>query len=238
MKQCPACKTTYTDDSLKFCLADGTALGSATDEQPTVVKTAGNKPIRVDIPSAAAETTTAMPAVDPAPARSSGTWIKIALGVVVLAMLAIGAIGLIGAAFYYGFGGKEKETAIKNPTPTPTATATPDAENERLKDEVANIQKSLDEQKKTSINTRPPRPPDQPQTMTATANSPEDGFLALRSQPNAETGARITKIPHGAQILIGTCGQYLTTRRNNYGRWCTASYNGYTGWVFDAFVKY
>ena len=237
MKQCPACKTTYTDDSLKFCLADGTALDSATDDQPTVVKRAGNRPMRVDIGSTAAATTV-MPAVDPAPAGSSGTWIKIALGGVVLGVLAIGAIVLIGAAFYYRAGGKEKEIAVKSPTPTPAATPTADAEKERLKDEIANVQKRLDEQKKTSVNTRPPRPPDQPQTMPATANSPEDGFLALRSQPNAETGTRITKIPHGAQILIGTCGQYLTTRRNNYGRWCTASYNGYTGWVFDAFVKY
>ena len=26
MKQCPVCKSTYTDDSLKFCLNDGAAL--------------------------------------------------------------------------------------------------------------------------------------------------------------------------------------------------------------------
>jgi flagellar basal body-associated protein FliL len=186
MKQCPACKTSYTDDSLKFCLADGSVLDSATDEQPTVIKPAGTNAVRVDIGSTAASTD-AMPRVDPAPTSSSGTWVKIALGVVILSLLVIGAVGLIGAVFYYGSGGKEKDIAANSPTPTPTATATatPDAEKEKLRDELANIQKKLEEKIKTNVNTQP-SPLDQPPLTTATANSPEDGFLALRSQPNTE----------------------------------------------------
>jgi ketosteroid isomerase-like protein len=35
MKRCPTCQRTYTDDSLRFCLQDGTALVSATDAPAT-----------------------------------------------------------------------------------------------------------------------------------------------------------------------------------------------------------
>ena len=32
MKQCPSCRTTYTDESLSFCLADGTPLTEMAEE--------------------------------------------------------------------------------------------------------------------------------------------------------------------------------------------------------------
>src|SRR5436189_1001648 len=39
MKTCPACKTQYTDDTLRYCLQDRTPLVSTLDiETPTVVK--------------------------------------------------------------------------------------------------------------------------------------------------------------------------------------------------------
>ena len=237
MKQCPKCRTSYTDDSLKFCLADGAVLDSMTDEQPTFIKPAGKNAVRVDIGSTAASTD-AMPRIDPAPTSSSETWVKIALGVVILGLLAIGAVGLIGAVFYYGSGGKEKDIVAKSPTPTPTAAPTPDSEKDELRDVIANIQKKLEEQKKTKINTNQAPPPNEALTIKVTANSPEDGFLALRSQPSSESGTRIAKIPHGSQLQIGACGEYVTTKKNNYGRWCRATYSGYSGWVFDKYVTY
>lgn len=238
MKQCPACKTTYTDDSLSFCLADGTALDAGTDEQPTVVKKAVNIPMRVDIPSTA-EKTAVMPKADPADEGASGTWIKIGLAVVILGIVALGAVGLIGAVFYYGTGGKEKDPAPKSPTPTPTATATPDAEKEKLRDELANIQKKLDEQKAANIDTRPsPNDDDQDAPITATVDSPNDGFLALRSMPDAERGERILRIPHGAEVVINNCENRRVTISGRTGRWCQIEYAGRTGWVFDAWLNY
>ena len=35
MKKCPACNRTYTDDTLKFCLEDGSSLSAAYDPQAT-----------------------------------------------------------------------------------------------------------------------------------------------------------------------------------------------------------
>ena len=34
MKRCPTCQSTYTDDSLRFCLQDGAQLVSVSDEEP------------------------------------------------------------------------------------------------------------------------------------------------------------------------------------------------------------
>jgi len=228
MKQCPSCKTTYTDDSLRFCLSDGTSLVSAEEEQRTVVRGAKNAPLAVEAPIAS------IPANSD---RSSGssTLVKFLIGVGVLIILLVVGLGLAGAAFYYGTGTTPPETPVKTPSPSPSATTTPDPETERLRDELANIQKKLEEQKKTP----PSRPtPDPSLTTTVTANSPADGFLALRSEPNSETGKRIAKIPHGAKLQIGACGDYITTQKNNYGRWCRAAYSGYSGWVFDKYVIY
>ena len=237
MKRCPTCKTTYTDDGLRFCLADGATLTPVPDEEPTVFSGRRDN-IRVDIPrDDSPRYQTPPPATEKG---SSGRWIKILFGLLVLGFLGLAVVGVAGFFVYYNSRRDDRDVIAKTPTtaPSPVPSSTPDTEKQQLKDELANIQKRLDEQKKANVNTQPPRPPDQPPATTATANSPEDGFLALRSKPNAETGTRITKIPHGARIMIGTCGQYITTARNNSGRWCTASYNGYTGWVFDAFVKY
>ena len=65
MKQCPKCRTNYADDTLRFCLEDGTPL-VASVEQETVIRpgeresyvteqlpsniTQGNDPMRVNIP--------------------------------------------------------------------------------------------------------------------------------------------------------------------------------------------
>jgi hypothetical protein len=240
MKQCPACKTTYTDDSLSFCLADGTALDTGVDEQPTVVKRGGNNLLRVDIAPVAAPTAV-IPNRESEAKHSSGNWIRVVLAILALGVLAIGAIGLVGAAFYYGTGGKANEIAAKSPTPPPTVNPTPDTEKERLRDELANIQKKLDEQKRANLETdKIPIDPDDERgsSITATVDSPNDGFLALRSLPDAERGERILRIPHGAQVEINNCGKTRVTIGGRTGRWCQVEYSSRTGWVFDAWLNY
>lgn len=234
MKQCPACKTTYTDDSLSYCLSDGTSLVLIADDEQTVVRSIKNDALRVDVKHRPEPVVVVRPEQPPA----SNSWIKILIAALVLGALAIVGLGLAGVAFYYGSGSITAETPAKNPTPAPTPTAapTPDPEKEELRDELANIQKRLDEQQKKAQSVKPAVDPSL--TTTVTANSPADGFLALRSEPNSETGKRIIKIPHGAKLQIGVCGDYITTQKNNYGRWCRAAYGGYSGWVFDKYVIY
>jgi len=45
MKRCPECRRDYFDDTLNFCLDDGTPLlaGPASTEQQTVVLPAGDR---------------------------------------------------------------------------------------------------------------------------------------------------------------------------------------------------
>lgn len=234
MKQCPSCKTTYTDDSLSYCLSDGTSLILVADDEPTVVRSIKNDAVRVDVKHRPEPVVVARPEQPPA----SNSWIKILIAALVLGVLAIAGLGLAGAAFYYGSGNITAETPPKSPTPVPTQTPTPtpDPEKEKLRDELANIQKRLDEQQKKAQSVKPSVDPSL--TTTVTANSPDDGFLALRSEPNSESGKRILKIPHGAKLQIGVCGDYVTTAKNNYGRWCRAAYGGYSGWIFDKYVIY
>lgn len=212
MKICPACRTNYTDDSLRFCLADGTALHSILNNGPT--------------------------AGGPAPKSSSAFWIKIVLAAVALGVVAIGAFGLLGAFFFYGTATKENEVTLKSPTPV--LTVTPDNEKEILRDRLANIQKRLDEQKKTDVNSYPASP-DEPKLdsiPTATVNSPNDGFLALRSKPDANRGDLIVKIPHGAKVELNNCEKSKVKLSGRTGRWCQVEYNGMTGWVFDVWLNY
>ncbi len=257
MKQCPSCGTTYTDETLSFCLSDGTALVS-NDEEATFVRSgtaqqniktasypaAGQ--MRVDIPQ---PTVASPPPAYAAPAGDSTSWVKIVAVVGIVGVMIIGAAVIAGALIYFNKDARPSVTANNanngsrsSPTPTPAATPTvANNETNELREQIANLEKRLNEQKnanRAGVNVPPP-PPDQPApTRTiATVNSPGDGFLALRTMPSSSAGDRLLAIPHGARVTINGC---LGSTRvgNKTGRWCRASYGGYSGWVFDAWLNY
>ena len=116
-----------------------------------------------------------------------------------------------------------------------TSTPTPDLEKEKLKDEIANIQRQLDERKNNAADDNLDQ---RGSSVTATVDSPNDGFLALRDRPDAERGERIAKIPHGAEVEIMNCEKNAVTIGGRNGRWCQVEYNGVNGWVFDAWLEY
>ena len=252
MKQCPSCLTTYTDETLRYCLADGSVLRAADDDQATLVRRSAGRPaeetivmgsaapVRVDIPTAGERTTKSdRLQTPPLPTGSStGLIFKIVMVVIGLGIFALLLVGIAGAVVYYNSGSGEpvKNTANTKPAqPTPT---TSKDDNDDLRDQIANLQKQLNEQKKATIPANSLTMPKQSATTTtARANSPSDGFLALRSLPSSEIGDRILKIPHGATVTIGACGPVVKPVKRT-GRWCQASYNGYSGWVFDAYLTY
>lgn len=251
MKQCPTCKNTYTDDSLAFCLSDGTTLISFQNEEATQQFSAANNPIRVNI---APETTpTAFTPVFQQPQPKGGKgWI---IGLIVgLFLLAIVGIGGIGALYFIKSGGdktavgQENKPENKNVSTTASnlnsnilsnSSAQMPDETAAMKQKLAELEKQLKEQKGKvpTVPTLPTAPavPKVPTVITAKVNSPGDGFLALRTGPSSETGERILQIPHGASVTVLAC---QAAAKGKKGKWCRVNYNGNSGWAFDGFLIY
>jgi hypothetical protein len=250
MRQCPVCRTTYLDDSLRFCLADGNPLVDVAGEQPTVARAVGTDEtiamptvrggqVRVDIPQ---------PTAGPGPHQYAETRVPGPSNIiykVVIALLLVGLLvvvaGAAGLFIYFragGWAGGEPRNDNRPVTPQQSPEKTDNKDQDELRDQIANLERMLNEQKKSK---QPAKLPDIPSTSamtrTATVDSPNDGFLALRTLPNSELGERILKIPHGAVVSVGECGPVVTPVKRS-GRWCQASYNGYRGWVFDGFLIY
>ncbi len=236
MKQCPVCRTTYPDPTLRFCLADGAQLIEDAGE-PTLVRHA--EPIRVDIAGRGQPTQPVNLAAPPTGSMSS--LLKVLIGLFVLGIFVI--IVTAGAAFIYLNRGDDAASPISanqniKTAPSPTSSAAAD-ETDELKDQIANLEKLLNQQKRSDQPSNIPLTlPNQPAaTATARVHSPGDGFLALRTYPNSQAGTRVLQIPHGAIISVGGCLN-VTKIGKRSGRWCRANHDGYSGWVFDAFLIY
>jgi len=134
--------------------------------------------------------------------------------------------------------GKTDNTVV---TPTQSPTPTQNNDSDELKKKVANLEKQLADQKKTP--TPAPSPinsptPNSTGIATARVGPTNDGFLSLRTEPSAKTGAQLVKIPSGAIVQLEDCQKTYTVADSHRGRWCMVSYNDQTGWVFDAWLIY
>ena len=245
MKQCPNCKTNYTDDSLQYCLSDGASLLSSPDNEKTVrMSFGGNEPMRVNIPSDSAPTVFAPQQQPVVQNQSSKKGFGLLLGGGFALLLLLIAAG-IGAFIFLRQPANKNTVAAVSPTPivsnNVSPTAAPNDETARLKEEMANLKKQIENQKNPKQNaivgTVSPPPPSPQNGRTAHANSPGDGFLALRSEPNSESGYRITRIPHGAELTVLGCPKPSNVGKMA-GRWCQVIYNGQSGWAFDGFMKF
>jgi Bacterial SH3 domain len=244
MKQCPRCKTTYTDDSLQYCLSDGANLLSLSGDEKTVQMSFANEPMRVNIPPDSVPTVFAPQQQPVVQNQSSKQGLGLLLGGGFALLLLLIAAGIGGFIFLRQPDNKNTLVAV-SPTPTaaPTVltnvspTVAPNDETTKLKEEMANLKKQIENQKNPKQNLTV-APPTSPQNgRTARANSPGDGFLALRSEPNSESGYRITKIPHGAELTVIACPKPSNVGKMA-GRWCQVIYNGQSGWAFDGFIKF
>lgn len=244
MKQCPVCKTTYTDETLQFCLADGAALTFLSSELPTEQFSSRTNPIRFEItreetPTVVGKAPVTNQIPPPPVEKKGGNGLIIGVLAALLLLVVLGSVGVIGWLLLKDRGTNE---IVNNAKPTPTVantqnqTPTPN-ETDALKEKLANLEKKIQEQKNkqqqvpTISNTAPP----QSGKITARANSPGDGFLALRTEPSSETGDRILKIPHGATLTVLGC---LPKAPGKNGRWCKVDYNGNQGWAFDGYMIY
>lgn len=210
-------------------------MGVADREEPTVFSGRG-EPLRVDIASGVRQP------VHVAPPEKSGlsAVVKTILILSVLLALAVVIAVAIGVLYLRSQENIFVNSATNISRTTPTPSATPDPETERLKKELADLQKQLDEKKTSSANSVsfPDLDKLDFEFREATVNSPGDGFLALRSEPNSEFGERLAQIPHGAKINVVSCDSDKVTIGNRRGSWCLIEWNGSAGWVFDAWLTY
>ncbi len=109
-------------------------------------------------------------------------------------------------------------------------------EKQKLEEKIEELEKKIDQKPDTTAARTPSSDKAKPVPKGfARVNSPNDGFLALRSEPNADIGVRVNKIPHGTTIRIYECGA-RTTVNGRSGRWCQVVYRRDIGWVFDAYL--
>ncbi|NNE68525.1 MAG: hypothetical protein HKN33_18300 [Pyrinomonadaceae bacterium] len=144
MKRCPACESTYSDDSLVYCLQDGVPLESDDQEHETVVrKTVPSEPVTVAI--AGDRETEERPGVAATAAEGSGSsrTLLAVLATVLIMLLLFGVIGIAGFLYINRGGASETRSAVNtnstnekaalesptpeavNPSPEQTTEATP-----------------------------------------------------------------------------------------------------------------
>ncbi|MCD9186609.1 MAG: hypothetical protein LUM44_09250 [Pyrinomonadaceae bacterium] len=244
MKQCPVCKTTYTDETLSYCLADGGTLFSVNEaEQPTQISY-GRNPMQVNIPPNTSPNTFAPNTVQQVqPGRSVLPFVIIAFLVVLL----IGVIG-VGAVLFFNPFGKDTTAVLTNTNANTTnnlaTNSKTNSQTDELQEKLANLEKKLQEQqnqrKTSNAQTMPtmPKNPTNPGRPTASVKPTSDGFLSLRTEPSVKTGTQLVKIPSGSTVNLENCETAYVTIDSRRGRWCMVTYNNQTGWVFDAFLNY
>ncbi len=205
MMRCPTCGRQY-EAATSFCPDDGTALVADT---PAPASAALDDLLaQADAPAAS------VPAHD-APA-ASGRWLPVLVGV-----LGVGLVALLGLVVYQqqaSVARLEASVAAANANAARRVADRPPADAELA------YAPAVD-----------PAPATATYTRTVWANSPGDGFLALRSAPSVAQGQRLLQIPHGDPLDLGACLP-RTTVAGASGSWCRARYGGTEGWAFDAFV--
>lgn len=126
MKICPKCGSSYADDTLFFCLDDGTPLSGSNVETPTVVFQDADTVVRR--PNNAYFGEPAQVSADSSGKRN----VFLAVVLTAAGMLAIGGIAVVAALFYFN---SPKSSARNSnidgvPSPTPTvANSTPSVAN-------------------------------------------------------------------------------------------------------------
>lgn len=203
MKVCPACQTTFEDDSLVFCLEDGTRLQATVAQDlnatwhlphPTVMPAGPTVASPRNTAPPVQPTITARPeqfqAGTPYPVgenRTNSSW-KSLLPWIFAIVLVIAVSGVIMAWLLTR--GRDTEVASKNPVPTPSSTParepsvmqTPEATPEVLSTATPVVRQSPS----------PPKELEKPKS-TPTREEPKPMFAVLNNM--TFNGSRITYYP-------------------------------------------
>jgi len=228
MKKCPQCGSAYSDETLSFCLSDGTPLDTVAEAETEVISAEAVEELRIPIETDADETVTyGTPAITTSSEEPRRGKAGLFIGGFVAALVLFGIVGMGALGVYYYSTNSSQPKVVDNKNTDP---------------DLANLQKKVDELKgrlneNTAVTISATPTPLSNTQKKDFVNCPSDGFLALRSIPNHKTGKRIAKIPHGVSIAIQNCQSKRVKIGKKTGRWCKVTYKGNTGWVFDAWLK-
>jgi hypothetical protein len=251
MKECPQCNSVYSDDTLRFCLTDGTELVDRGEGAPTVemsgLETAASEEtrqtedsarVRIDVPRDEEVRTVSSAKI---PVREEKKGFSGGLVAALVGLLII-VIAVLAVSVGYILFQQDRTVARQEPGSNVNSRG---AEVERLKhriDELGNrLSSNLNDDAKSSpepVKTATPKE-DEPEfddEVIKRVNSPADGFLALRDTPFSRKGSRLAKIPHGDIVVLGKCQKNAITIGGRTGHWCRAKWEGYSGWVFDVWL--
>lgn len=219
MKRCPTCHARYAADST-YCATDGTPL----------VADAPLPPPYPGVPMM----------VMPAPAPSRGIPPLAVVGLVA-GILVVGALLWLFVQQNQRAAAMEETVRLADARAADAVRAAADAERAaqeaRLTDAEARLA-NADARAVESAATPQPVGTSGAFSSVAWANSPGDGFLALRSHPSTSTGRRLARIPHGAQIALGACNPASQVPGGRVGQWCRTRWGGMEGWAFTAYMSF
>lgn len=247
MKYCPKCGSKYTDESLIFCLTDGTelepedpakteAFGIAADSVENEAADTDGGRVRIDI----AQTRERLRPAAPESRDNERKGISFGAVVFLVGFLLIIIAGLSAFVVYMVLDRQDQGTE----TSADRGSSGEDVEElkkriEELGDRLGNRENGEGASPVVSI-TPTPAPTEEEQDfdeeVIQRVNSPGDGFLALRDRPSAKVGSRIAKIPHGDIVVMESCLQRSETIGGRTGKWCRIRWEGKTGWVFNVWL--
>ncbi|HSQ23247.1 MAG TPA: discoidin domain-containing protein, partial [Pyrinomonadaceae bacterium] len=122
MKRCPKCNRQYNDDTLRFCLEDGSPLASTTREEapPTEILPRAQPTLKASAPTVPSyQNSSGVPLSE---ARQSNPLLT--GGVMAIALLLLLLVGIVGYFVIRQSGANQPSQEAANATPTPTKGAT------------------------------------------------------------------------------------------------------------------
>lgn len=119
MRECPNCSRVYSDDSLRFCLDDGSRLITSAAPQPT---------LRIESPVKTALATEVLPAskTSVSQQRSVVPWVIAGVAILVAAIVLVASLGVL---IFQRRPSKVAGSPIQSRTPGATPTSGPDILN-------------------------------------------------------------------------------------------------------------
>lgn len=126
MKRCPKCNRQYKDDSLRFCLEDGTPLTSTTrggEAPPTEILPRVPETQRSSAPTIPAYHLSENPQSSPSESRQSNPILT--AGVIAIALLLLVLVGIVGYFVLRQSGSSESAKSDSSVSPTPKTGSSP-----------------------------------------------------------------------------------------------------------------